>query len=303
MDAIAYTHNLKSLHIERETGKFPALSFERPDPVTLPNPQDAYTKHYDVFSQWAADHNYHSEINAIPEYFSYLKKSDYAANTIIIKRQAVLSRLRLYMSNRGLTMEQHFQLERLIKRVNRSPETAPPKMQRAGVDTSRILTRWEYEKCLQCAGSKRQALFLQYLWITGARVSELTGALIKNCDRRGDLVYITIRGKGDKQRTLKIPGTLYDEIRNTFPSEQFLFETAGGKPYQREYVSTQISKITHRAIGRRLSAHSLRHSWATRKIQETGKIKAVSQYLGHSSVSTTMDLYVHETMTDDELLG
>ena len=48
-------------------------------------------------------------------------------------------------------------------------------------------------------------------------------------------------------------------------------------------------------------APTLRHSFATEKIAKTGKIKGVSEYLGHSSSSITLDMYVHEELTDDEL--
>ena len=73
------------------------------------------------------------------------------------------------------------------------------------------------------------------------------------------------------------------------------------EPYAREYVSAQIKKIGHR-IGREISAHTLRHSFATRKVQQLpGKLDAVSRYLGHSSPSITLAMYCHNTMTDAEL--
>ncbi len=49
-------------------------------------------------------------------------------------------------------------------------------------------------------------------------------------------------------------------------------------------------------LNRDISAHKLRHSFATIKIAKTGKIKAVSEYLGHSSTSITLDMYVHEEL-------
>ena len=276
---------------------------DSPARISLPNRRDCYHGHVAVFQSWAAANGYYNQIDAIPRYFQALNESNYKAGTVRMKRQAVLNRLRQHMESQGLSMEEHFQLERLIKRLNAAPETRPPVTQKTGVQPNRIVSPIEFEKCLQKAGSLRQALFLKYLWITGARVSELTGAQLRNCKREGETVHITVRGKGNKERVLIIPGTLYDEIRRTFPSEQWLFETAGGKPYATEYVSNQIRKITRRAIGRPLGAHSFRHSFATRKIQETGKIKAVSTYLGHSSVSTTMNLYVHEQLTEAELFS
>ena len=43
-------------------------------------------------------------------------------------------------------------------------------------------------------------------------------------------------------------------------------------------------------------AHTLRHSFVTIMINRTGKIKAVSNYLGHGSASITLDMYVHQKL-------
>jgi integrase len=58
-----------------------------------------------------------------------------------------------------------------------------------------------------------------------------------------------------------------------------------------------------KATGRHFSPHGCRHTFATRAIERTGKLKAVSEYLGHASVSITLDMYVHEEIADDELRG
>ena len=81
----------------------------------------------------------------------------------------------------------------------------------------------------------------------------------------------------------------------------YLFETSGGRPFSRIYVSERVHKLAREVLGRRLGAHSLRHSFATRQIRRTGKIEGVSAYLGHSSPSITMAFYCHERLEDDEL--
>jgi integrase/recombinase XerD len=61
-------------------------------------------------------------------------------------------------------------------------------------------------------------------------------------------------------------------------------------------VSYEIIKAGKRILGRRISAHSMRHSFATLAIRDGASIKAVSKYLGHSSTAITMDMYVHESL-------
>ena len=80
-----------------------------------------------------------------------------------------------------------------------------------------------------------------------------------------------------------------------------LFCTSTGKHYTRQYVTNQIKKIGKAILGKKISAHTLRHSFATHKIAETGKIKGVSRYLGHSTSATTLDMYVHEELSPEEL--
>jgi integrase/recombinase XerD len=103
-------------------------------------------------------------------------------------------------------------------------------------------------------------------------------------------------GKGNKERKVDIEKTLFDEIRATFPGKTWLFQTRSGKPYRTNYVSYEIIKAGRRILGRRISAHSMRHSFATLTIREGASIKAVSEYLGHSSTAITMDMYVHESL-------
>ena len=57
-----------------------------------------------------------------------------------------------------------------------------------------------------------------------------------------------------------------------------------------------IKKAGWSILKKDISAHTLRYSFATRMIDEGKSIKGVSKYLGHSNVSTTLDLYVHSEL-------
>ena len=59
-------------------------------------------------------------------------------------------------------------------------------------------------------------------------------------------------------------------------------------------MSMRIKRLARKHIGRDISAHSLRHSWATWALQvKKMTIKKVQTQLGHSSSKTTIDLYDH----------
>jgi integrase len=263
--------------------------------------EDCYTYHVKTFTGWLRETGRVFDLDSVSEYFRELNRSNYTAGTIAMKRQAVKNRLRLLSDQ--LDPSTAYRFERAMKRLDSDPDTKGPKKQRAAIGSSSVLSESEYHTVILRARSDRQRLFVRFLWQTGCRVSELAGARVGDCKRSGAAVDIRIVGKGRKERHVRITGDLYDQIRETFRGEEYLFETSTGKPYRRSYVSDQIGKLTERVIGRRLSAHKLRHSFATRMLRNTGKLTAVSQYLGHSSTAITSDYYVHESLDDGELFG
>ena len=159
----------------------------------------------------------------------------------------------------------------------------------------RIVTREEFDR-LVASTSRRTSLFIWFLYNTGCRVSEMCGARLDHHEDLGDMVRLRVTGKRKKDRKVDIQKALFEAIRATFPGETFLFQTRGGKPFRPTYVSYEIIKAGRRILGRRISAHTMRHSFATLTIRDGASIKAVSDYLGHANVSLTMAMYVHETL-------
>ena len=272
--------------------------------ASLPVKQDCYTHHVQTFRTWMSEKGHDDPLSCIADYFRDLNASQYKAATIRMKRQAVKNRLRLWADAAHLSMDESFHFERLMKRLDTDPDTKAPKTATAAVKQSKILTPAEIELCILKSKSRKQQLFIKYLFATGARVSELTSVEIRNCHTEAGFTYITVTGKGRKERELVIPAELYKEIRAHFRGEEYLFETAGGKPYRNGYVSGEIRKLTRRVLRKPMGAHSLRHSFATHKYEEMPhKLDAISRYLGHSSVSTTVNMYVHSDLSAEDLFG
>ena len=94
---------------------------------------------------------------------------------------------------------------------------------------------------------------------------------------------------------------LIERIKRELAGAEFLFERPDGRPYKRSAVSMAIHRHGLRVLQRQISPHTLRHSFATLRIRKTGKIEAVSRYLGHSSTAITLDMYVHEDLSMEEL--
>jgi len=146
---------------------------------------------------------------------------------------------------------------------------------------------------------RRTALMIRFLYETGCRVSEACAATVDRCKVNGT-VQIRIFGKGNKERTVRCSRSLFDEIRTVF-NGHYLFESASGRPLHDRNVAKEISRLSMKHLGRHVTPHMLRHSRATDLIKATGNVKGVADYLGHATAQTTLDMYDHNQLSEDDL--
>ena len=88
---------------------------------------------------------------------------------------------------------------------------------------------------------------------------------------------------------------LYKDIRGVYQGQTWLFESKTSQQLNRYNIYTQIKKAGGNAGLPDLSPHMLRHARATDMLLNKDlSLKVVSNYLGHSSTSTTADMYIHD---------
>ncbi len=144
----------------------------------------------------------------------------------------------------------------------------------------------------------RDRAIIEMLYSCGLRVSEVTD--IRLSDLFFGEGYIRVLGKGDKQRLVPISPLarervhLYLEQRDTQGNnEDRLFLNNRSRPLTRVMIFTLLKKATAAAgIEKRVSPHTLRHSFATHLIEGGASIRQVQEMLGHESISTT-EIYTH----------
>ena len=273
-----------------------------PDPIAfMLSVDDNYSEHIKAFTGWMQSRGVKLSKATVIKYFEELNASGYAAATKQVKRSALKARLRQLSRAGGLGSTMSANMETFLRDVDREPHTKAPTRQLQPVDRSRYLTDLEYERTLEACRGPRQRAWIVFLYATGLRVSEATGIKLADCEEREDRVYLRIMGKGAKERSIYVPRSIYDYMRSTFHGSTYLLETNNGNRYRRETVSGQVAKVIRRATGKKHGAHALRHSFATRVIRKTGKVEAVSKWLGHSSPSITLQYYVHESLDDGDL--
>ncbi len=149
----------------------------------------------------------------------------------------------------------------------------------------------------------RVRLIARFLYATAARVTEALEVRLADVKADGDRVLLRFHGKGRKERWVRIPLSLREEIEREYGGgkREYLFESHHGEPFSRQYVTREIARAARRVLKRRITAHDLRHSRATDLFQKTRRLKGVSEMLGHASTSTTARFYVRDSLTDDEL--
>lgn len=151
----------------------------------------------------------------------------------------------------------------------------------------------------------RDTALLEFLYATGARVSEATGANLEDVDTQEHIVRLT--GKGSKQRLVPLGSyanaALLDYVARARPilerkstgrvERRAIFLNKRGKRLSRQSTWEIIRIAGERAhLHAPLHPHTLRHSFATHLIQGGADVRTVQELLGHASVTTTQ-LYTH----------
>ena len=171
------------------------------------------------------------------------------------------------------------------------------------VSDDECLTEYQVQQLITAAKTNKTKLLIQFLFVTGCRVSEAIHLKLKDISTLNGMCKFRIVGKGRKERFIYAPEALVREIRREYASETFLFESPSKKPLHRVNVTNQIKKVGVK-LGFKVSAHSLRHSRATDMLMNKGiSLKAVSKHLGHSSVAVTANMYIHDSVNYHELFS
>ena len=167
----------------------------------------------------------------------------------------------------------------------------------SGEDIGKLLAQPDSSTPL---GARDQAM-LELLYATGLRVSELVTLEMRNVSFQGD--YLTVKGKGSKVRPVPFGRWARERldayIKQARPrllkgkSSPFVFINRSGKHMTRQGFWKLIRHYTLTAgIDKRVTPHTLRHSFATHLLEGGADLRAVQAMLGHADISTTQ-IYTH----------
>lgn len=175
----------------------------------------------------------------------------------------------------------------------------------------RTLTEEEAERLLEACDGRdakdvRDRAFLELLYATGARISEVSKLDVRDVDL--DQEQVRIEGKGSKTRIVPIYELAAERVRSYVlearpglaakgdTREEALFLSTRGNRMSADALRTVFERRAVTAgIDRRVTPHAMRHTYATELLSGGADLRSVQTLLGHADLSTTQ-IYTHLTI-------
>ena len=185
---------------------------------------------------------------------------------------------------------------KVLRRPYRQVDLVYPK-QPARLPT--ILSEDEVAQLLASANSAYHFVILITLYSTGLRRAELCRLKVEDVDSERMVIHVR-QGKGNRDRDVGLSPKLLEVLRDywrwrkpgkyLFPS---LLRTRPGKPITPKTVWYAVQQAAQRArIQKKISPHTLRHSWATHLLERGTDLRTIQLLLGHVDLEST-SLYLH----------
>ncbi len=229
----------------------------------------------------------------VREYFLHLKNERHFANGTL---RVALSGIRFFFR---VTCPRDFpSLNRLrLQNINALPE---------------VITIRQVHQIVDATTTLRMRTYFWTVYSMGLRLNEGLHLQVGDIDAERGLVHVH-RGKGAKDRYIPLPTSTLLMLREywaTHRNKRMLFPADGrNHTLAKKGVSTAETPMSETAVqgamklitekidfGKKLSIHTLRHSYATHLLEAGVSLKFIQQALGHSSLQTTM-VYLHLTET------
>jgi integrase/recombinase XerD len=163
-----------------------------------------------------------------------------------------------------------------------------------------VLGPEEVSRLINAAGTLFRRTLLMTLYGTGMRRSELAHLKVGDIDSQRMIIRV-VAGKGGKDRDLPLSPTLLETLREYWrwrKPKLYMFPTRTRglpieEPISDKTVWIACSEAARRAgINKRVTPHTLRHSWATHLLEAGTDLRTIQVLLGHGDLETTAQ-YLH----------
>ncbi|MEK6915731.1 MAG: site-specific tyrosine recombinase/integron integrase [Nanoarchaeota archaeon] len=156
-----------------------------------------------------------------------------------------------------------------------------------------VLTKEEVSRLLKSAETRKSRLILSLLYSSGLRVSELVNLKPSDINFSENIGWVR-EGKGSKDRMFTLSQNLVSELKDYLKMKEnsrYLFSQ--NEPLTTRNIQKIVKNLRNRAeISKKVTPHTLRHSFATHLLESGTDIRMIQALLGHSSLNTTQ-IYTH----------
>jgi integrase/recombinase XerD len=174
-----------------------------------------------------------------------------------------------------------------------------------------VLTIDEVRRLIDAVRTPHNQTYFWTVYSLGLRLQEGLNLQVGDIDGARMLVHVH-HGKGAKDRYVPLPRRTLSLLRQYWATHRhplWLFPATGRDhqhaasatgPMERSSVQGAMRRVVHELDFRKaISIHTLRHSYATHLLEAGVNLRLIQQYLGHSSLQTTM-VYLHLTSLGQE---
>ena len=159
-----------------------------------------------------------------------------------------------------------------------------------------VLSRQEVQRLFEAVSNLKHRTILMTLYATGLRIAEALALQIPDIDRERMLIRVR-QGKGAKDRYVPLSETLLEQLRcywRYYRPGYWLFPSTDPR---RALTASTVQRVCAKAarkagLSKRVTPHTLRHSFATHHLEAGTNLKTIQVLLGHRNLNTT-SIYLH----------
>jgi integrase/recombinase XerD len=165
-----------------------------------------------------------------------------------------------------------------------------------------VLSKDEVRAMLEKAPTEKSMLIIELLYSSGLRVSECTALRINDLEAQEKMGWVR-NGKGGKDRIFLLSDKLRRDLKHYLyrkKPKQWLFEGKSGNMLSPRNIQGIVKRCARLAgIKKKVSPHTLRHSFATHLLEAGTDIRKIQELLGHANLQTTQ---IYTSVSSAELM-
>ncbi|MEK6856471.1 MAG: tyrosine-type recombinase/integrase, partial [Nanoarchaeota archaeon] len=161
-----------------------------------------------------------------------------------------------------------------------------------------ILSKEDIKSMINITNNSKHKLALSLLYYAGLRLDEARNLKWSDIDFNRNLLHIK-KAKGDKERIVFLHQSIIDSLKdNGLKQDGYVLLSERGRLYHERSIQQIVkSAATKAKINKRVTPHTLRHSFATHLLESGADIRYIQALLGHRNLQTTQ-IYTHVANKD-----